>query len=76
VIFSIPNGIIEGKLQWHSGLLSKFLGKAGLNTENTDGFGSPATGIANGYFCCICGSAGLKVWSGSRQNTTILLTAV
>jgi hypothetical protein len=37
VTFSIRNGIIEGKLWWLSGLLSKFLGKYGLNTENTDG---------------------------------------
>jgi hypothetical protein len=30
VTFSTPNEIIEGKL-------SKFLGKSGLNIENTDG---------------------------------------
>jgi hypothetical protein len=36
VTFSTLYGIIEGKLQWLSGL-SKFPGKSGLNTENTDG---------------------------------------
>jgi hypothetical protein len=35
--FSTPNGIIEGKIQWLSGLLSKYLGKSGQNSENTDG---------------------------------------
>jgi hypothetical protein len=37
VNFSIPNEIIERKLGWLSGLLSKYLGKSELNTENTDG---------------------------------------
>jgi hypothetical protein len=37
VTFSIPNRIIEGKLGWLSGLILTFLGKTGLNTENTDG---------------------------------------
>jgi hypothetical protein len=36
VTFRTPNGIIEGKLWWVSGL-SIFLGKSGLNTENMDG---------------------------------------
>jgi hypothetical protein len=27
---------MEGKLQWFSGLLSKFLGKSGQNPENTE----------------------------------------
>jgi hypothetical protein len=42
VSFSIPNGIIEGKLQWFSvsGQLSKFQEKSGLNPENTR-VGSP-----------------------------------
>jgi hypothetical protein len=39
VTFSIPNGIIAGKLQGFSvlTLLSKFLEKSGLNPENTEG---------------------------------------
>jgi hypothetical protein len=36
VTFSTPNGIIERKVQWFSELVSKFLGKSGLNTKNTD----------------------------------------
>jgi hypothetical protein len=36
VTFRISNGIIEGKLQWLSGLLKKFLGKSRLNPENTE----------------------------------------
>jgi hypothetical protein len=35
--FSIPNGIIEGKLQWLLELLSNFLGKSRRNPENTEG---------------------------------------
>jgi hypothetical protein len=37
VTFTTTNGITEGKLWWVSVLLSKFLGKSSLNTENTDG---------------------------------------
>jgi hypothetical protein len=35
------NGIIEGKLQWLSGLLSKFLEKSVLHPENTEGLAAP-----------------------------------
>jgi hypothetical protein len=40
------NGIIERKRSWLSGLLSKYRGKSGLNTENTNPkwVGTPAKG--------------------------------
>jgi hypothetical protein len=53
MILSTPNGVIviEGKHQWLSGLLSKFLRKSGLDTENTDG--SPKVLIErNGTYSC------------------------